>query len=124
MCHNRSLKPLSFVALLCCSSRGSLEFSRSTSWRRKSRFCQLHWSHRSSGGSNLYGKLEKKAKVLLVSLVFAAGFNRNPAFITCEACSALILHSLQVVPLIRNDFYSLSMTNLPQQNSNKMLRIL
>ncbi|RHN58541.1 hypothetical protein MtrunA17_Chr4g0003521 [Medicago truncatula] len=68
MCHNRSLKPLSFVALLCCSSRGSLEFSRSTSWRRKSRFCQLHWSHRSSGGSNLYGKLEKKAKVLLVSL--------------------------------------------------------
>ena len=58
---------LKSFCLPCNLTSGSLEFSRSTSWGRKPRFCQLHWSHRSShwshrssGGSNLYGKLEKK----------------------------------------------------------------
>jgi len=36
----------------CNLTPGLLECSRSTSWGRKSRFCQLHWSHRPSEGSN------------------------------------------------------------------------
>jgi len=46
----------------CNLTSGSLEWLWSTSWGRKPRFCRLHWSHRSSGGSNLYAKLEKKSQ--------------------------------------------------------------